>query len=584
MRRFIRFLSKVPTVTSDYQPLIEPSRLMLNIPAPMRDGINLSCDIWLPPSTHGDGPWPVLLLRTIYNNQEARYIGWTREFIAHGYAVVLQDCRGRGDSDGEWDPYVCELYDGYDTHNWIGRQPWCDGNVGTFGLSYPGFTQTLPATLRSSYLKAVAPIASQQDNYGHHRVNGVIHYAVAFAFLNMLGRSMQTESLKHFDQGKLFFELPIDTAMEKVSPSHPYYKGVLEHEQYDDWWSGYSLRDKYGEVTIPSLFITGWFDSLSHENFKLFNGWTKQARTEEARTKTKLIVGPWSHQVAPWGRVSMGKNGEYQDRTFGKQSLSNIVKLHTDWYDQRLKGIDTGVDDEAPIKLFVMGENVWRYEQEWPLARTEWTHFYLHSDGRAGDEGGSLSTNIAPSDEPVDEFTYDPARPVPSLGAQYQTFDYCGPRDRSEIQRRPDVLTFTTNVLSEDIEVTGPISATLFASSNTVDTDFTAALTDLEPNGKAISLCEGIVRARFRNGTEKPQLMSPGTIYKFGIDMWDTSNLFKKGHRIRIEISSSNFPRFNRNLNSGQSIATDKQITVANQTLYHDSERPSHVTLPVIPR
>ncbi len=171
----------------------------------MRDGINLSCDIWLPPSTHGDGPWPVLLLRTIYDNQEARYIGWTREFIAHGYAVVLQDCRGRGDSDGEWDPYVCELYDGYDTHNWIGRQPWCDGNVGTFGLSYPGFTQTLPATLRSSYLKAVAPIASQQDNYGHHRVNGVIHYAVAFAFLNMLGRSMQTESLNHFYQEKLFF-------------------------------------------------------------------------------------------------------------------------------------------------------------------------------------------------------------------------------------------------------------------------------------------------------------------------------------------------------------------------------------------
>ena len=576
-------------MTSQHEPLVETGRLMINIPVPMRDGVNLSADIWLPASSQGDGPWPALLLRTIYDNQEPRYMGWTRKFIERGYAVVVQDCRGRGDSGGEWDPYVCELNDGYDTHEWVGQQSWCDGNVGTFGLSYPGFTQTLPASLRSKYLKAVAPIASQQDNYGHHRVNGVIHHSVSLTFLNMLGHSMQSESLKHYDQQEFFKTLPIDTAMEVVTRTHPYYKGVIDHEQYDDWWDSYSLRNKYSEMAVPSLFITGWFDSLSHENFKLFNGWTTQARTEDARKKTKLIVGPWSHQVSPWGREPMGENGEYQDRTFGRQGLWDIVDMHTHWYDQRLKGIDTGIDDEPPIKLFVMGQNEWRYENEWPLARTEWTKYYLHGTGDSAGTGGWLSTDLAAIDETADRFTYDPTDPVPSWGAQYQSLDLCGPRDRTAIEQRADVLTFTSAVLTQAVEVTGPVTGTIWASSDALDTDFTAALVDVEPaaedgeEGRPIILCEGIVRARFRNGTDNPEMMAPGEIYEFDIDMWDTSNLFEEGHRIRVEISSSNFPRYNRNLNSGNPIATDTEITVANQKVYHDSLHPSHITLPVIP-
>jgi hypothetical protein len=557
---------------------------MINIPIPMRDGVKLSADIWFPPTSEGDGPWPALLLRTIYDNQETRYIEWARQFTARGYVVVMQDCRGRGDSGGEWTPYVCELYDGYDTHEWVGEQSWCDGNLGTFGLSYPGFTQLLPATLRSRYLKAIAPIAAQQDNYGHHRVNGVIHHNVSFAFLNMLGKSMQYESLKHFDQDTFFYELPIETAMEKVSATHPYYKGIMEHEQYDEWWSNYSLRDKYDEVSVPSFFITGWFDSLQNENFKLFNGWSKQAKTKDARKKTKLLVGPWSHQIAPWGRVFMGENGEYADRTFGKQALSDVIDMHMHWYDQHLKNVDTGVNNDAPIRLFVMGENVWRDEYEWPLTRTEWTKFYLSSKGDDPSESGLLSTKMIEGDHPSSRYIYDPVDPTPSLGSQYQTFDFCGPHDRSKIQDRSDVLVFTTDVLLEDVEVTGPISAKIWAASDRVDTDFTAALTDVEPDGKAIALCEGIVRARFRNGTNNPMMMTPFEIYKFEIDMWNTSNTFKKGHRIRIEISSSNFPRYNRNLNSGNHIESDKEINIANQTLYHDREHPSHITLPIIPR
>ena len=565
-------------------PLVEPGRLMINIPVTMRDGIKLSADIWLPPSKFGNGPWPVLLLRTIYDNQESRYIEWTRYFNESGYAVVLQDCRGRGDSEGVWDPYVCELYDGYDTHEWIGRQSWCDGNLGTFGLSYPGFTQSLPASLNSKYLKAIAPIASQQDNYGHHRVNGVIHHMVCFAFLNMLGKSMQYEALKHFDQDSFFFELPLETAMEKVSATHPYFKGVLEHEKYDEWWTSYSLIDKYQDMEVPSLFITGWYDSLQNENFKIFNGWTKKSKTKDAREKTKLIIGPWSHQIAPWGRVMMGKNGEYADRVFGKNSLLDIINMHTHWYDQRLKGINTGIDDEPPIKLFVMGENVWRYENEWPLKRTNWTDFYISSEGNAKSEKGKLKIHKPIEKKLFDSYIYDPNDPVPSLGSQYQTYDFCGPHDRSKIQERSDVLVFQSEKLDQEIEVTGPIKAIIYVSSDCIDTDFTDTLTDIEENGKAIALCEGIVRARFRNGTDNPKMLKPNKIYEVEIDMWNTSNLFKKNHMICLEISSSNFPRYNRNLNTGGNIEKGFEMKKANQKIYHGSEYPSRLVLPIIPK
>ena len=562
-------------------PLVPPGRLLLDVKVPMRDGVNLSADVWLP--HEGDGPWPVLLLRTIYDNQEARYIRWARGFTAARYAVVMQDNRGRGDSEGEWDPYMCELNDGFDTHEWVGRQAWCDGQVGTFGLSYPGFTQSLPATLRSQYLKAIAPIASQQDNYGHHRIDGVIHLAVALTFLNMLGRSMQSESLQHLDQHTLFRHLPLVDAMEPVTVTHPYYRGVLEHEAYDEWWSRYSLRDRYGEVAVPALFITGWYDSLVHENFKLFNGWTQHASNEEARRLTKLIVGPWSHQISPWGRVMMGPNGAYQDREFGNDAGCDIVQMHTRWYDRRLKGIDTGIDNEPPINLFVMGANCWRFENEWPLARTQWTKLHLHSNGDAATVGGNLRVESAAAGTP-DRFRYNPDDPVPSWGAQYQSFDLCGPRDRLEIEKRPDVLVYDSAPLEEDLEVTGPISAVVHVSTTARDTDFTAALVDVETNGKAIILCEGITRGRFRLGTDRPELMRPREIYQLRIDMWDTSNLFKAGHKIRLEISSSNFPRYERNLNSGNPSVTDTEMVVAEQTVYHDIDHRSHLLLPVIPR
>ena len=375
----------------------QPFRLALDQMIPMRDGVKLSADIYLP----NDGEsFPVALLRTIYGNQEPRYLSWTKAFVEAGYAVVLQDCRGRYDSDGEWEPYVCEIPDGYDTHKWIGRQPWCDGNIGTFGLSYPGFTQTAPATLRSRYLKGLVPIASQQDNYGHHRVDGVIALATSLFFVTISRKSLQSDAIAMLDLPALLRRLPLISALDGLGDS-PYYRGVIEHEKFDDFWSSYSLRDRYSEVDVPSYFMTGWYDSLSHETITVFNGWRAHARSEEARTKTKLLIGPWSHQVAPWGREQLGPNGEFEDRAFGSHAIGDTVADHLRWYDTRLKGIDTGMDDEPPIKLFIMGSNEWRFENEYPLARTEWRDLYLSGGGRLEDQ--------ASSDESSQSFIYDPA-------------------------------------------------------------------------------------------------------------------------------------------------------------------------------
>ena len=444
----------------------KPFRLLIDQAVPMHDGVRLSADVYLPST---GGPFPALLLRTIYDNQEPRYIRWTRRFVEAGYAVVLQDCRGRHDSEGQWDPYMCELEDGFDTHEWIGRQEWCDGQIGTFGLSYPGFTQTLPATLRSRYLKALVPIASQQDNYGHHRVDGVIHHAVSLFFANMMGKTMQRNALGELDQDQMYRALPLISALDDLG-ENSYYRGVIEHEQYGEWWDRYSLRNRYDEVETPSLFITGWFDSLLHETLKVFNGWTRSARTDDARRLTKLVVGPWSHQVAPWGREPFDPGGRFEELEFGPQAAEDIAETHLRWYDARLMGHDTGIDSERPIRLFVMGANKWRFENEWPLRRAVEARFYLGGEG-AADGGGRLMTE-PPTGEAPDSFTYDPADPVPSWGAQYQTQELSGPRDRSEIESRPDVLTYTSETLTRGVEVTGPVSATIYASSTALDTDF----------------------------------------------------------------------------------------------------------------
>ena len=544
----------------------QPLRIQLDVKVPMTDGVNLSTDIYLPPD---GGPFPTLLVRTIYDNQADWCIDMAKRAVPQGYAVVMQDCRGRFDSDGEFSPYFQEPEDGYDTQEWIGAQEWCDGNIGMFGSSYIGYTQSMTAPLRSKYLKALVPVNSQQDNFGHWRADGPLQLHVAMNFLMMTGRTMQRGARSMMNWEEICRRLPLISALDDIADI-PFYRQAIEHYTFDDFWKAYSVRDRYGDIDAPAFIMTGWYDNLLHEGFRLFRGWSQEARSPEARRFSKLLVGPWTHSSGH--DVPSGEFFDY----IGEQLR---------WNDRRLKGIDNGMDDEPPIRIWVMGENEWRFENEWPLERTRYMDYYIHSAGGAntllGD--GVLSTD-APGAEPPDTYSYDPEDPVESLGGQIMGRGVSGPMDRRPVERRPDVLVYTTEPLDQDVEVTGPITLTLFASSNAPDTDFTGTLADVHPDGKAISLCEGLMRARYRESVEEPTLITPGEVYEFKVDMWETSNLFKAGHRIRLEISSSNFPRFDRNMNTGARPGFDTEMKVADQTIYHDAQRPSRLTLPVIPR
>ena len=549
-----------------------------------RDGVRLSADLYLPA---GHGPFPVLLVRTIYDNQAAGALRWVPRFVESGYAVVAQDCRGRFDAEGAWEPYVHEAADGHDTLEWIGAQPWCDGRVGMFGSSYVGYTQTQAALGGSEHLKAIVPSASQQDNFGHWFAHGGFHWHVALNFLGITGRTLQGGALDMADRETLWWRLPLASAFDDIAEV-PYFEQALAHDRYDDFWKGHGILGRYGQIDVPALFITGWYDLLLHETVQMFQAWVAGTRTEEARARTKLIIGPWHHG-------NLGSGLPFGDVDFGPDAGIDQAGLHLRWFDQRLRGIDTGIDDEPPVRIFTMGENVWRFETEWPPAHMQYRKFFLHGAGRAnslfGD--GRMSFDLCAPEEPVDEFVYDPENPVPTLGGNIMAIrgTVAGPVDRRPVERRDDILVYDTEVLAEDLEITGSPLVTLWAASDAQDTDFAATVCDVHPDGRAVVVCEGLVRTRFNQekqnraaSLENPTLAEPDRISKYTVKLWHTSMVFEAGHRVRLELTSSNFPRFDRNPNTGHALGADAELRVARNRVYHNKEYPTHLTLPVVRR
>lgn len=525
-----------------------------NVRIPMRDGITLAADVYRPDAP---GKFPAVMTLVYYPTG-----GSQAEFFArHGYVGVVVNSRGRNGSEGQWEPYVNEPRDGYDAQQWIGVQPWCDGKIGMFGQSYNAFTQIMTAPLASSYLKCIVPLEGQQTNFGHLYNDGVLQLNVVFTF--GLYATGPTRTGPHIPFGPHYLQLPLMAAADRADhPQAQRIKTWMQHARYDDYWKSYGVKEKYHLIQVPAWFGTGWYDNLVHENWRNFLGFRQQGGSEACRKGTRIRVGPGVH---------------------GASGITDA--MHLRWYDYWLKGIDTGIQNEPPIEIYVMGAEKWRFENEWPLARTRFTKLYLCSGGKANGLGGDGRLQTAPpADAPPDHFTYDPENPVPTLGGQISTHgDVWGPRDRQSVQARQDVLVYTTEPLKEDTEVTGPVDLVLFAASSAVDTDFTATLTDVHPDGRAIHICEGIRGATFRESLENPTPIEPGRIYRFPISLWETSMVFKAGHRIRLEISSSNFPRYARNQNTGLPLGTSALMQKAEQTIYHDAAHPSHLILPIIP-
>jgi uncharacterized protein len=551
-----------------------------DVQVPMRDGVKLAADVYRPDA---EGRFPVLLQRTPYNRADPATGVY---YASHGYVVVLQDARGRYASEGEFYPFRNEAADGYDTVEWAASLPYADGKVGMFGGSYVGATQMLAAMAHPPHLVAIQPTVTASDYYEGWTYQGGarMHWFNSSWTTGLAEDTLQRKATEIARPKDWVETLPAGEyrLLEYPKPTElaPYYADWLQHETSDAYWRAIRVKDHYGEMTVKGLHEAGWHDIFSRGSIENFIGLRKGAATEEARQGQRLLVGPWAHAAtSPEGKVG--------DVTFGSQAVYDGRRMLLEWADYVLKGELNSYASAAPVRLFVMGDNVWRDEQDFPLARARQIRYYLHAarGARSAAGDGTLQT-LPPKKEPPDVYEYDPANPVRTIGGrlccgqQYAP----GPFDQRPNESRDDVLVFSTPALAADTEVTGFISAELYASSEAVDTDFTAMLVDVDASGYARYLADGIVRARYRNSTERAEPLTPGSIEKYSVDLWATSNVFKAGHKIRLYVSSSNFPRFDRNPNTGEAGATGGPGVKAKQTLYHDAQHPSALVLPIVPR
>ena len=556
-------------------------RLMRNVRIPMRDGVRLEATIGVP---RGDGPFPVVLVRTAYNRAGQTGV----EFAERGLAFVVQDCRGRYGSEGEWYPFVNEANDGFDTLEWIGAQPWCNGKIGMFGASYLAGTQFYVAPTESPFLAALNPMFMAGDLWRNaYYLGGAFSLALTFSWLcfEVASRTSNAALLPVFEVEKLLRELPLITLDEKsgVGPVQAY-RDYVSHDTRDAFWQALSVRETMGQFTAPVLLTGGWYDYYPGETFANYLSLVERAPSRELAESHRVIVGPWTH-----GINSSSKLGQLD---FGPEALHENDSSRR-WLECLLTQGGPTAFQEAPIRIFVMGANCWRDEYEWPLARTDFVKFYLHSQGAANSLlGHGTLSRTPPDEEPPDRYQYDPDHPVPTLGGNHSIGPYNpslyelarpGPYDQRPVERRDDMLVYTTEALEDDVEVTGPVTTTLFAATSTPDTDFVVRLTDVYPDGRSINLTEGVIRARFgARNWDRPEPVEPHRVLEYTIELQPTSNVFKKGHRIRLDLTSSNFPLWDRNLNTGRSPGADTEMQTAEQTIWHDREHPSHVLLPIV--
>lgn len=568
-----------------------------DVPVAMRDGVRLATDVYLPDLPH---PLPTLMVRVPYGKDDPRLLGGGAApslfaFLAAGYAVVMQDVRGTFNSDGDFAPMVHEAADGADTLRWIADQPWYDGTIGSYGASYLGFTQWAAARNPAPTLRAIAPSLSSVDHYAHTwRPGGALNLDMALSWSAAMGivgvaRGIRRGAAKPGDLAALaervgdietlLRQLPL--AAHGLDGTAPWYQTWLEHPDYDEFWSAMNTSADFAGVTAPALSIGGWYDFMIDSTLRGYRGMRDEGGSAAARGGQRLIVGPWTHGA---------QTGAYLDRQFGP--AANILgfdmsKEHVAFFDRWLRGIEEE-DPPAPVRIFVMGADVWRDEQDWPLPDTRYDDYFLSSAGTANTaDGDGVLGPIAPARAANDVYLYDPRRPVPSLGGQLgrpSERNEAGPVDQRPVEARADVLCYTTPVLEQPIEVTGHVELVLHVSSSAVDTDFTAKLVDVHPDGRAIILTEGIRRARYRNSFAAPELLEPGEVYELRIALTATSNVFLPGHRIRLEVSSSNFPRWDRNTNTGGALAADgvADVVVAQNRVHHGPAYPSRLVLPTI--
>jgi putative CocE/NonD family hydrolase len=558
----------------------------------MRDGTRLAADVYLPT---GAGPWPTLLERTPYNKETSSEIalGSPEYFARRGYAVVIQDVRGRFKSAGDFYPFHDDGWrpnrDGYDTVEWIAAQPWSDGKVGTIGGSYSGATQYQMLPTRPPHLVAQFVRESSSDYRAEWVYRGGA-LEVAFAFSWAIGVTIsnlphlvppeEVEARRGVLQ-RVQEELATWQTHRPMAPCSflaglsDWYNDWLDHPDDGPYWWQWNVALKHHEVDTPVYHLGGWFDGFLRGTLENYRGMRQKARSARARASQKLIVGPWIH-----GPTNIDKRvvGEVD---YGPEAAVVLNPLRQRWFDHWLKGLDTSIMDEPAVRYFTMGANTWQTATDWPPPDAQPRTLYL-TGGTSGSarslNDGRLSNAVPPATDPPDSYIYDPDHPVATRGG-----GFLGPMNGGYDQRpvEPEVLTYTSPPLTADLEVSGPVTATIYAMSTARDTDWIVRLSDVAPDGFSRIVADGILRARYRHSLERPELLTPNTVEPFTVDCWASSNRFLAGHRIRVAVTSSCFPRWDANPNTGEPFGHSKAGVVALNTIFHDAFRPSHVTLSV---
>jgi hypothetical protein len=565
-----------------------------SVAIPMRDGVRLFADIWRPAT---DEALPVLVTRTPYNRASLVAMGGGAPLAREGYVVVSQDCRGRFESEGKhWCPVELDIDDGYDTVEWAAAQPWSNGKVGMFGASYMGYTQWQAAIARPPSLVAILPECSASEYWdpvwgpgGAFRMANRTGWTLMVALEEARRLGLDDPMVREVTKAQDAAGLDLVARSQAMAPivrdlmahrplravpffekAAPWYAEYFDHEGRDHpRWLRSNPRSHYAEIDLPVIHVGGWYDVMTTSTIDAFLGMRGSGPTEASRQNQWMIIGPWTH----WGIAS----GVVGDLDFGPDATLDIHALRCDWFGHWLHGNESAQLDRPPVRIFVMGENVWRDEHEWPLARTQWTPWHLQAEGHLGPD---LPEASAP-----DVYTFDPIDPVPTLGGRMLMAAgdaRGGPIEQGDVASRPDVLAYTSEPLSAPMEITGPVRVELWASTSAPDTDFTAKLVDVRPDGTSYNICDGIVRTR----TVVAIPLQAGAVYSLPIDLAATSVLVPTGHRLQVQISSSSFPMWEPNANTANPAGTDRHedLRPAHQQLFHDPAHPSRIVLPIIPR
>jgi putative CocE/NonD family hydrolase len=541
------------------------------IAVPMRDGIKLATDVYRDDAVTKA---PVILMRTPYDRTKAK--GSAERWAKAGYVAVMQDCRGTRDSEGVMAPYNNEGQDGYDTLEWITRQPWCSGRVGMMGGSYVGAVQWQAAAENPPGLAAIAPQATWSSFYRNLYLGGSVRLALISGWI--AGNTAKPEGVKPADMNEALLRLPLSDVDEAIGWPMPWLDAFLTHPEPNGFWTRLDLTSRLPELQLPALHVVGYYDFFSRESVDNFMIMQKQARDPKTRQQQRLILGPWDH-----GSVGKTKTSEVE---FGPEATADTFALQLDWFDRHLKQDPAALSKPfPPVRYFSMGDNVWRDAQTWPPEGFTSTSFYLHSAGKANTRrgNGSLTKEAPTKDQPNDSFHADPGNPAPSCPvtqARPLKAAVWGPVDQSATEDRDDVLVYTSEPMAAPLTFAGNAEAKLHVSTDTPDADWAVKLIDVHPDGFAQNIARGILRGRYRNSLLKPELMQPGKVYEITVDLGPVAATIAKGHQLRVDISGADFPLYDRNPNTAEGIFSNK-TAIAAEHVHHKPGALSRIVLPI---